>query len=218
MNCVARVALYAPRMGIRAIGLVWALAAAAWGQTFAPDGMSRIAGTDAGSGIEYALISVEGKLIGVAGEAPAPAPRLTAQCTKTPGGTLQFELLADVGGVAEIKYIPPWKPANEKPYHQPEEKTKVKTEFLGYIKEKPRKFEWKFLREIPGEMHYASAGAHSANLETERVYMQYLRALPTLRMTVPPGMVVRAPVTVEFETQKWQGLVKAAPLCWASGL
>jgi len=205
-------------MGIRVIGLVWALAAVAWGQTIAPAGMARIAGTDAGSGIQYALISVDGKLLGAAGEAPVPPPRLTAQCTKDAGGKLQFELLADLGGVAEIALIPPWKATKEKPVRPPEEKTKVKTEFLGYVKQKPLKFEWRYMREIPGEMRYATPGFHSGNMESERFFMQYLRSLPTLRMTVPPGGPVKALVTVEFETQKWQGLVKAEPLCWASGL
>jgi len=218
MNCFARVALYAARMGIREFGFVVALAAVAWGQTIAPDGMARMAGTDAGSGIQYALISVDGKLVGAGGAAPVPPPRLTAQCTKALDGKLQFELLADLGGVAQIAYIPPWKPTKERPVRPPEEKARVKTEFLGYVKQKPLQFEWRYMREIPGEMHFASPGLHSGNMESERFFMQYLRSLPTLRMTIPPGGPVKAMATVEFETQKWQGLVKAEPLCWASGL
>ncbi len=89
-------------------------------QTVAPaNGVRRIEGTDAGSGIAYVLISTDGKLVG-ASAVSSPAPRLTAVCTRTPAGKLKFELMADFGGVAEIAYYPPWKPLSsaDAPLHQ----------------------------------------------------------------------------------------------------
>lgn len=176
-------------------------------------GVTRTTGVDAGSGIAYVFVSVEGKVVSGAGEGqPVPPPRLSAQCTRDPGGKLRFELLADLGGVPELVYFPPWKQSRNDLYPPTLARVGVTMEFLGYTKVKPVKRQWEFLNELPGEMRYAAPGLGSGNMEPVMFYLQYLRALPTLRLT-PPGKG-----TVEFATTRWQEGVRAEPLCGASGL
>ncbi len=183
------------------------------GFTPAATGVSRIAGADAGSGIAYVLISGEGRLAGAGIPAGASVgPRLTAQCTKAPDGKLRFELLADFGGVDAVSYVPPWKPKQGELFPPPVNASQVTMEFLGYTKVKPVKREWDAIAEIPGEWKYATPALASKNLEQVMFYLQYLRALPTLRLT-PPGRAA-----AEWETTAWQDAVKAEPLCAASGL
>lgn len=175
-----------------------------------PAGMTRKMGVDAGSGIAYALVSISGK---ASGEAPAGTPpRLTAQCTRDSNGKLRFELLADAGGGPELTFVAPWKATQDSLYPPRLEKTQVVMEFLGYMKVKPVKRQWEYLVEMPDELRYATPGLASTNMEQVMFYLQYLRALPTLRLTVP------GKGTVEFETAKWQEMVRAEPLCRASGL
>jgi hypothetical protein len=183
-----------------------------WGQAQnAPKGVTRAAGVDAGSGIAYALISVEGKAVGAA-SIPVPAPRLTAQCTQTPDGKRRFELLADLGGVPELVYYPPWKPHEGSLFPPQLEKRQVTMEFLGYTRVKPVKRQWEYLDPLPSEMRYSTPGLSSANMEPISFYLQYLRALPTLRLTVP------GKGSAEWETAPWQQAIHAEPLCAASGL
>ena len=188
-----------------------------------PAGMSRVAGTDPASGIVYALISVEGELISggaaltpaqppILSPEPQTAPRLTAQCTRT-GDKLQYELLFDLGGVPELIYIPPWKPRPEQQVRPPVKYTMARMDFIGYMKVKSAKREFELLEgAMRGEMLYSTPGFHTSNLEPIAYYMQYLKALPTLRLTVPGRGVV------EFETLRWQAAVRAEPLCYLSSL
>jgi hypothetical protein len=174
--------------------------------------VKRVAGVDAGSGIGYALISVDGRLVGTDGVSGAAPPRLTAQCTKTPAGKVGFELLADFGGVESISYIAPWKSTPNELFPPRVATASVTMEFLGYTNVKPVKRQWNALPEVPGEWKYATPGLDSKNLEQVMFYLQYLRALPTLRLTLP------GKATAEWDTAKWQAAVKAEPLCGASGL
>jgi hypothetical protein len=167
-------------------------------------------GTDSPSGIAYALISVEGRR---PSPGEAAAPRLTAQCTKNPNGKLRFELLVDAGGVSELRFVPPWKPSSKSDFPPVLPKTTVTMEFLGYTKVKPVKRQWTGIDGLPGEWKYATPGLGSANMEDANYYMQYLKALPTLRLTFSSPSF-----TLEFETARWQQRVKAEPLCAASGL
>lgn len=202
--------------------------AAAVSAVHLPPGMSRAAGLDAGSGIAYTLISVQGKLVaGVGGvsvyavkaaasELPPTPPTLTAQCIRDESGKLRFELLTNLGGIPEIAYYPPWKPTPQQQVQPPTAKTTVTMEFLGYMKVKPVKREWRYLRALPGELRYAESGMHSGNMEESRFYMQYLKALPTLRLTIPGQGLGTG--TIEFETTKWQSFVRKEPLCAEAGL
>jgi hypothetical protein len=180
-------------------------------------------GTDAGSGIAYALVSVEGRrgasATGGALATGGAGARLTAQCTKSAAGKLRFELLADAGDVDEVRFVPPWKPASKSDLFPPVmPKATVTMEFLGYTKVKPVKRQWTGIDGLPGEWKYATPGLGSGNMEDASYYMQYLKALPTLRLTFASGGSGAPPITLEFETAGWQQRVKAEPLCGASGL
>ena len=171
-------------------------------------------GIDAGSGIAWTLISTDGKVVGTG--AAERVPRLTAQCTKDAKGKLHFELLADVGDVAEVLFVPPFRPARDGAFPPSLPKAAVTMEFLGYMKVKPVKRQWVAIDGLAGEWKYATPGMRSGNMEEVMFYLQYLKALPTLRLTLPNG--TGKPVVVEFETTRWQAKVKAEPMCWASAL
>jgi hypothetical protein len=47
-------------------------------------------------------------------------------------------------------------------------------------------------------------------MEQVAFYLHYLRALPTLRLTLP------GKAAAEWETTRWQAAVKAEPLCASS--
>jgi hypothetical protein len=138
-----------------------------------PAGLARSMGVDAGSGISYVLVSLDGKLVAASGSV-SPPPRLTAVCTRVPGGKLKFELMADFGGVTEIAYYPPWKPASPRDLFPPRmEKAQVTMEFLGYTRVKPVKRSWEFLPTMPEELRYATPGIGSSNMEEIRYYMPH---------------------------------------------
>ena len=84
-------------------------------------------------------------------------------------------------------------------------------EFLGYTRVRPVKRQWEYLRDLAGELRYATPGSRSSNMEEVMFYLQYLKALPTLRLTVAGRG------SEEFETTHWQAAAKAEPLCHASG-
>ena len=176
-----------------------------------PAGMTRVAGVDEGSGIQYALVSLDGKVAGP--EQPAIAPKLTAQCTRDKAGKLRFELLVDEGGVPAVKYFAPFKTSSDHPFAPAVNAvTGVVMEYVGYVKEKPVKRQWDRLNGMPEELRYATPGMSSKNLEDVARVLQYLRSLPGLRVTIPGRPMLT------FETAGWQARVKAEPLCGGSGL
>ena len=190
------------------------MAAGAWLQAPVVANM----GVEAGSGIQFALLSLEGRFV-----EPRPgerSPRLTAQCTKDGKGKLRFELLADLGDVPELRFMPPWRPTPGVPGEFPPmlPHATVTMEFLGYTKVKPVKRQWVAIDGLAGEWKYGTPGLTSGNMEEIGFYMQYLKALPTLRLTFPSEVKGKSPVMVEFETAKWQAEVRTQPLCGASGL
>ena len=178
----------------------------------APPPVARLAGIDEASGISYALISIDGRLISSTA-APVPPPSLTAQCTKTPSGKLRFELLADLGAIPALAFYPPWRStANSNLFPPTLEKTSVTMEFLGYTRVKPVKRTWEYLLQLPGEMRYAAPGLASPNVDDVTFYLRYLRSLPTLRLTVA------GKGSAEWDTTRWQAAIHSEPLCSASGL
>ena len=178
--------------------------------------IERKEGVDAPSGIAYVLISLKGKLSGTLAqpmaEPPVGFPTLTAQCTRSKGGKLKFELLSHLGGVSEILFIPPWTPSPGVLFAPTPNHVVITMEFLGYTKFKPVKRQWEYLSELPGEMLYDAPGTRTSNLEPVQYYLQVLRSLPTLRLNVANAGIA------EWQTAEWQAAVRAEPLCRASGL
>ena len=183
-----------------------------------PKGVSRLDGTDEDSGMAYALITLEGHPASAAGASLAagpaldPPPRLTAQCTRT-ADKWKYELLVDLGGGPMLAYVPPWQPGHGSLFDPRLKQVMGTMDFLGYTKVKPVKRQFDVLEgSLAGELRYSTPGRATSNLEPIAFYMQYLKALPTLRVTVPGRGAV------EFETMAWQAAVRAEPLCRVSGL
>lgn len=179
--------------------------------------IERKEGVDAPSGTAYVLISLKGKLSGTPTLPPADSgiesfPRLTAQCTRSKGGKLNFELLSDLGEGSEILFIPPWTPSPGVLFAPLPDHVVITMEFLGYTKFKPVRCQWEHLLGHAGEMLYDAPGTRTSNLEPVQYYLQVLRSLPTLRLNVPHKGIA------EWQTAEWQAAVRTEPLCHASGL
>ena len=84
-------------------------------------------------------------------------------------------------------------------------------EFLGYTKVKPMKRQFEKVLTPYGQLRYNPPGLGSANLEEPAYYIQYLRVLPTLRLSA-------AGQQVEFATSPLLTQLRLEPLCAASKL
>ncbi len=201
---------------VRATGFLWlcvALSIDAQTTTLAP-GLSRIAGTDGESGIVYMRLLLEGKLVSPPPSVephPTPPPTLTAQCSQHPGGKLFFELFANYGGVEDTTYHRPWQPKDGGLFAPTTVKVKITMEFLGYTRVKPVTRQWERLDAPAGQFRYNTPSGASFNMEDSTFYLQYLKALPTLRLTYSGK-------TVEFFTAPLLDQLRKEPLCKASRL
>jgi hypothetical protein len=195
--------------------LVISLALPGYSQTatLAP-GLSRIEGTDAESGIAYTRIFLEGRLLSLSASAepqPTPPPTLTAQCTRRANGKFFFELFANYGGVEDTTFHRPWQPSDGGLYPPTTIKVKITMEFLGYTHVKPVKRQWERLDVPFGQFRYNPPSGASSNMEDFPYYLQYLKALPTLRLTYSGK-------TIDFLTTPWLAQLRKEPLCKASRL
>jgi hypothetical protein len=186
--------------------------------TIAPN-LARNQGTDAASGIAFTRLYVSAdtpaSTTPATAAAPSPTldlsqPTLTAQCTKRANGKLFFELFVNFGGVTDITFYPPWVRSEGVMFPPATPKLTLTMEFLGYTKVKPVKRQWERVLQPDGQLRYTPPGT-DANLEEISYYFQYLRALPTLRITGDGH-------TVSFLTTALQAQLHKEPLCTASGL
>jgi hypothetical protein len=207
-------------------------------QSVVSAGLNRLSGTDESSHVEYVRLFLEGTLLtppSVSPDANAPlpiasvrtdaadtpdvraaasasssSPMLIAQCTKEASGRLAFELLANFGGVADLAYYPPWRPANSRDLFPPRlEKPMMTMEFLGYTRVKPVKRQWEALLQPVGQYRYNPPSGGSSNMEDSMYYLRFLVALPTLRLTL-------ANKAAEFRTTPLLDQIRKEPLCKAS--
>ena len=181
-------------------------------------GIARQSGTDSESHIQYVLLSVGGRAVPAStptapAESSPPFPQLVAQCSLSPAGKLKFELLANFGTAsAPVSFAAPWRPQPGELFPPRLVPVTVTMQFLGYTEVKPVHREWETLLLPSGWLRYATPGTRSRNMEEIMSYLQYLKALPTLRLSLPGSP------TIEFETTAWQQAIRAEPLCHASSL
>ena len=184
-------------------------------------GVWRLEGKDSGSGIAYVRVL----LLAVSSPQPAavqdethaqPAdldqPTLTGQCTRDGGGKLHFELFANFGGVPDAAFYPPWRSSGpDDLYPSPKPKVQLTMEFLGYTRVKPFRRQFEQV-DAPGpeQMRYLNPGKSSSNLEAPGWFFQYLRSLPTLRLT-------GANHSAQWFTTPWLDQLHREPLCAVSG-
>jgi hypothetical protein len=183
-------------------------------QTTLSPGLTRLAGTEESSHIEYVRLFLEGTLLSpaTAASTPAPVPVLTAQCTRRPSVKLVFELFANFGGVDDLAFYPPWKPTSNTDVFPPHtDRFKITMEFLGYTHVKPVKREWEAVLQPAGQYRYNPPSSASSNLEDATYYLRFLLALPTLHLTL-------ADKSAEFHTTPLLDQIRKEPLCKASGL
>lgn len=184
-------------------------------------GLRRLAGTDPVQRIEYVRIFLDGRLV-PAGSAPntqetlpnlkGRPPVLIAQCTRAPGGKLRFELFMNYGTVNDFTFHPPWRSSGPSDSFPPRtEKLPIFFNFYGYINWKPIRRQWEALASPVGELRYNPPSAGSSNMEEVTFYLQYLKALPTLRLTT-------GTYAAQFDTAPWVAAVHAEPACAASAL
>ena len=127
-----------------------------------------------------------------------------------PNGKLYFELFANFGGVTDTSFYHPWTPADGGEFAPRTSRLTVTMEFLGYTHVKPVKRQWERVLQPLGQLRYTPPGK-DANLEPISYYFQFLRALPTLRLTADSH-------TASFLTTALQDQLHNEPLCTASGL
>jgi hypothetical protein len=194
-------------------------------ETASPDdreistGLRKLSGIEPTQKIAYARIFLSGKFVPPSAPPDAAAltlektpPVLIAQCTKDAKGKLRFELMTNLGGVTDAAYYPPWKSTGPDDLFAPAtEKIVMTFDFFGYIKVKPVKRQWEKSLHVTDEFRYNPPSSGSRNMEEITFYLQYLKALPTLRLT-------NGSQAAQFDTAPWLAAVHAEPLCAASGV
>jgi hypothetical protein len=186
-------------------------------RTTLPSGIGRVAGTDQPSAIQYTRLILSGSLHS-AGKAasdpppPNPLPILVAQCSMRPGQKYFFEMFANFGGPADLRFYPPWRPKDSHDLFQPANaKVTITMDFLGYTHVKPFRRQWEIPLESPSLYRYNSPGSRSSNLEDSAYFVRYLLSLPTLRLTLDDR-------AADFQTTPLLAAIRTEPLCRAAAL
>lgn len=177
--------------------------------------LARLSGVEATSGITYVrfflLEDADQSAGAMAGaEFDLSRPTLTAQCTRDTKGRLRFDVFVNFGDVTDTAYYPPWRPTVPTDFPPRTEKVNGTMEFLGYTHFKPVKRQFEKVLAPYGQLHYNNPGRGSSNMEEFAYYLQVLRALPTLRVTLGTQ-------TASFLTTPLLAQLHAEPLCGASG-
>lgn len=184
-------------------------------------GLRKLGGTEPRQHIDFVRIFLDGRMVPVNSppdtqdtlpETKGRPPVLIAQCIRPPRGKLRFELFTNYGLVNDFTYHPPWRSTGpDDPFPPRTEKTSITFNFYGYIHSKPVRRQWEAQADPVGELRYNPPSAGSSNMEEVTFYLQYLKALPTLRLT-------SGTYAAQFETAAWVKAVHDEPLCAGSGL
>ena len=183
--------------------------------TVLDSGITRIAGVNAASRIQYVRLVLRGtlrKATPANTDATVPSPMLIAQCTTRPNGKSFFELFASFEPVSDLAFYPPWTPTSQQDLFPPRtDKVIVTMEFLGYTHVKPVRRQWEIPVQSPGLYRYNTPGGGSGNLEEIAYYFRYLVSLPTLRLTLGDR-------SADFLTTPLLNEIRKEPLCRAAAL
>ncbi len=168
--------------------------------------LSRVEGTDAGSGTHYVRLSVSSSGSGTQPDLP---PRFTLECRDVKGKHDLIWFLS-FGGVPAQPFEPPFKPSQDDPFPPSYHMVKLKMNFEGYMRTKPFTKAWE---ELPsGEFRFCNSSIACPNMETARFYMAFLNALPTLRISYAKAADGKSPEQV-FQLRSLVDEANKAPLC-----
>jgi hypothetical protein len=185
-------------------------------ETLAP-GLRKLSGVEPASKTTYARIFLDGIFVppnspSDAASLPATSPPvLIAECTQPPSGKPHFELHAHYENLEDTAYHPPWHPTPGDLYPPETQKVTITMDFFGYTRVKPAKRQWEYVTAPVGELRYDPPSSRSRNLEEINFYLQYLRALPILRLTL-------ADKAAQFNINPLFDAIRKEPLCRASGI
>jgi hypothetical protein len=176
-------------------------------------GLARAEGTT--SGVAWTKLLVAGEPVS-AGTASASSfdlsrPILTAQCTQDGNGKQFFEIFVNFGGVPDAAFYPPWHETGDASFPPRNAMLTLTMEFLGYTRVKPFKRQFERVQQPGGQLRYTPPGRASANMEPPSFFLQYLRSLPTLRISDGHH-------TADFATATLLARLHAETLCHASGM
>jgi hypothetical protein len=174
--------------------------------------LARSQGVESTSNIAFTRLYLTAQSDPTPTEFDITRPTLTVQCTQRPNGKFLFELFVNFGGVTDTAFYPPWRPANDQDLFPPRtDKVSITMEFLGYTKVKPVKREFEAVIQPDHQLRYNSPGGGSRNLEEIAFYFQYLRALPTFRLSYAAN-------SATFFSDPLLAQIRKESLCKASGL
>ncbi len=167
----------------------------------------RAEGFDSGSGIHYLRLMLSSPL--PSNDARQPPPRFTVEC-RDKNGKHDLLWFVSFGGVADPGFEPPFHPTQTDlfPPHYPN--AKLKMGFEGYTKWKPVIKAWVQLPS--GEFRFCNSGIDCPNMETARYYMQFLNALPGLRISYA-NPARGAPAEAFFQTRPLLDEINKNPVC-----
>jgi len=174
-------------------------------------GHVRVAGTEPTSGIQYVRLVMSGKALSAPEQQSASTPFVMAQCTRRANGKFYFDLFTRFDGDMDVVFYPPWKPSGPNDFPPRTQKITITMDFLGYTHVKPAKKQWEIPIETPGQYRYNQPGFGSSNMEDLSYYLQYLIALPTLRLTLDKQ-------SAEFNMTPLLDQIRKEPMCIASRL
>jgi hypothetical protein len=136
----------------------------------------RLEGTDAGSGVHYVRLLLS---LPKQPDATNAAPRFTIECTENKGRR-EMAWFVSFGGVEDYAFTPPFHPTQTDLFPPQYPSANLRMVFEGYTKSKPFNRSWAALPS--GELRYRNPGMDSPNMEKPLFFLQFLTALPGLRI------------------------------------
>jgi len=169
--------------------------------------LMRLEGVDPGSGVQYVRLLLS--LPQDPSSSAAPPPRFTVECSVN-HGKRALAWFVSFGGVEGYAFEPPFHPTQSDLFPPQYPSVNLKMSFEGYTKSKPFARSWSVLPS--GELRYRNPGLDSPNMESARYFMQFLAALPGLRLRYAKPAKGGEP-ELFFQTQPLLEEVKRSPQC-----
>jgi hypothetical protein len=170
--------------------------------------LMRLAGVDPGSGVQYVRLLLSLQQDTASDGAP---PRFTVECSVN-RGKRDLAWFVTFGGVDSYAFEPPFHATQTDLFPPRYPSVNLKMIFEGYTKSKPFVRSWSLLPS--GELRYRNPGLDSPNMESARFFMQFLTALPGLRLRyAKPAKGEGRERELLFQTEPLLEEIKRSPEC-----